>query len=213
MLPKLIFAMLFTGVFIQFQSVNAQQIIPLYTSKTLINNNLFIKSDSGVLKITAYQPNIVGISFSANQKISHDTSTLCKPQNIRVTQNIDDVFFATDSLLIIINKFDLSVRFLKKQNEMLLLSCGAYFLTKSPKTLSFTSAENEKFSLKKFKKPHKNVDFCHKTKHRCNLYLSALTKNCSLYFKNSSKQKTKFFLKSNSLSLTGISDFIFLAGN
>lgn len=119
----------------------AQQIIPIYTSKSLKNNTLNIVSDSGYLSITAYNANIIKFCLSKEKNLA-DTANKNKPLNIRVTQNLENVYFTTDSLIILVNKYDLSIRILNKQ-EKLLTENKSFFMNNPKQQLLFNLDKNE----------------------------------------------------------------------
>ena len=117
-------------------SAQSASFLPLYKSKTLDQQTLSIASDSGRLQITALKPNVIKVDY-LKLGDSTDINSSNKKLNIRVTQNLDDVFLATDSLWVIINKMDLSIRFLKKGNEALLSRTFSYFINNQDNKLRF----------------------------------------------------------------------------
>lgn len=136
MIFRIICCTFFSLFFIQAVKAQSQQIIPIYNTKTLEQNTLKIYSDSGLLAITAYKANVVKVKYFG--KSQSDFLPVYRANlNIRVTQNLDDIFFATDSLWVIVNKFDLSVRFLKKENEQLFIKNPSYFLDNTNHSVSF----------------------------------------------------------------------------
>lgn len=215
---RIILIVLFLLIFTKVKTVEAQQIIPIYSAKSLQNNTLTINSDSGNLRITVYQADVIKITFNDDLKPQFDSvNTPKKPINIRVTQNLDDIFFATDSLWVIVSKFDLSIRFLKKQNEELLLKCNSYFLNNNPKLFSFTVNDDEKLSVgnsMKIKKHNTATDKCQlKIRSKKPMIISA--KAYALYFNNATRQKLRLTVQDSSMNISGkqsIKSFIFLSG-
>ncbi len=143
-----------------FADAQSQQVVPIYTSKNLTNNTLIITCDSGRLAVTAYKANVIKVQFFRKSDSTEVGEETFEKQNIRVTQNLDDVFFATDSLWVIVNKLDLSIRFLKKQDEELLLKNESYFLNNPHQAISFLlNAEDKPLfrEAKKFKSRAKRI--------------------------------------------------------
>ncbi|RKD17106.1 hypothetical protein BCY91_02875 [Pelobium manganitolerans] len=121
-----------------FQNAKAQSnyLIPIYNQKELLGNTLFLSSDSGNLAVTACHPNLIRIDYSIA------TSPIQKKQtettlNLRVTQNLDAVFFETDSLWVIINKADLAVKFMQKPHQAIVLKSDPYLIKNPAKGFKF----------------------------------------------------------------------------
>lgn len=174
---------------------NAQQIIPIYNSKNLENNTLTIYSDSGNLAITAYKANVVRISF-----LNHKADTL-KPVNklnIRVTQNLDDIFFATDSLWVVVSKFDLSIKFLRKKDERLLAKNTSYFVHNDKHTITFSLNKDDNPIFFEAKTPDKIKTLSKGKKKLCSPMILS-PKGYALAVKNATEKKTRisFSAKAN----------------
>ncbi|WP_017259974.1 hypothetical protein [Pedobacter arcticus] len=203
------------------QLVDAQsQLIPIYNSKNLVNNTLKIKSDSGSLNITAYSANVIKLTFSDVKTDSNIVSSSGSPLNIRVTQNLDDIFFATDSLWVIVSKYDLSVRFLKKKNEELLVKNSSFFLANQSHNIGFSLSADDTpnlFEGNKIRsvKLNKDKPFIGKKK-MCNPLLIS-PKGYALFVKSASKEKTKISTAVNhqiKFELdSSLNTFYFLSGN
>ncbi len=222
MIFRLISFAVLSFLFTQITKVQAQQIIPIYNSKNLKNNTLIIKSDSGNLNITAYKANVIKLTFfDKPTKAEKNTSVSSKEHlNIRVTQNLEDVFFATDSLWVIVNKFDLSVRFLKKHTEELLLKFDSYFLNNATKSVSFVLQNDEVLSFIDLKRQKKDSDLAgslkalHRKKSTCKPLLVS-KKGYALYFKNLSKKKVKINIEELGVKIKSPftpNSFFFLSG-
>lgn len=220
MIHRIISVTLFLLLFACSLNAQTQQIIPIYSSKNLKNNTLKIYSDSGSLNIAALKGNVIKLTFFdklAKSDMDSLTSS-SKSLNIRVTQNLDDIFFATDSLWVVVNKFDLSVRFLKKQNEELLLKCNSYFLNNADKSISFFLQENENLTVVDLKKLNKGASPKLKKLHgiskKCNPLIVS-EKGYALCVKNPSRNKVKITTKNNALKVDERfipKTFLFLSG-
>lgn len=131
------------SLFFIAESCFSQQILPIYNSKSLYNSTLNIFSDSGNLSITAYNANIIKFTLS-KEKILADTVSFLKPinVNVRVTQNLESVFFTTDSLIIVVNKFDLGIK-LMTIKEKLLTENQSFFVNNPERILRYSLAKEE----------------------------------------------------------------------
>lgn len=177
----------------QIAGVDAQQIIPIYNSKNLVHNTLKIKSDSGSLNITAYNAATIELTFCNQQTLPNPgvANSTSRRLNIRVTQNLDDIFFATDSLWVIVNKYDSSVRFLKKQTEELLAKCNSYFLNNEDKAISFTLSADDLPSLFNGGKEIGKVSKCFRSRKKLKTPVLVSPKGYVLLIENPSKRKVK----------------------
>lgn len=177
----------------QIASVDAQQIIPIYNSKNLVHNTLKIKSDSGSLNITAYNAATIELTFYNQQTLPNPSvaNSTSRRLNIRVTQNLDDIFFATDSLWVIVNKYDSSVRFLKKQTEELLAKCNSYFLNNEDKAISFTLSADDLPSLFNGGKEIGKVSKRFRSRKKLKMPVLVSPKGYVLLIENPSKRKVK----------------------
>jgi hypothetical protein len=221
MIHRIISVTLFLLLFTCSVNAQTQQIIPIYSSKNLKNNTLKIYSDSGSLNIAALKGNVIKLTFFdklAKSDMDSLTSS-SKSLNIRVTQNLDDIFFATDSLWVVVNKFDLSVRFLKKQNEELLLKCNSYFLNNADKSISFALQENENLTVVYLKKLNKGASPKLKKLHGISKKFNPLIvseKGYALCVKKPSRNKVKITTKNNALKVDERfvpKTFLFLSGS
>ncbi|MBC7654444.1 MAG: DUF4968 domain-containing protein [Oligoflexus sp.] len=116
--------------------VEAQNLKPfkIYDHKKLEENNLKVYSEDGVISLTAVKPDVIKVYFSALPDINYMVKT-DKMVYVRVTQNLDDIFMQTDSLLIIINKLDFSIKY-KSIKEKLFLA-NDVIIDKSKSFLNF----------------------------------------------------------------------------
>ncbi|WP_379041406.1 hypothetical protein [Pedobacter alpinus] len=121
------------------------------------NSTLNIFSDSGNLSITAYNANIIKLTLS-KEKITPDTTSTLKPVNVRVTQNLESIFFTTDSLIIAVAKFDLSIKIMNKL-EKLLTENKSFFINNPKQNLLYSLEKEEVFlSVSKRGKTSKKLD-------------------------------------------------------
>jgi len=221
MIYRIIYVTLVLMLFTFFVNAQTQQIIPIYSSKNLKNNILQIYSDSGSLNIAALKADVIKLTFfDKSAKPDKDSLTLpSKLLNIRVTQNLDDIFFATDSLWVIVDKFDLSFRFLKKQNEELLLKCNSYFLSNEDKTVSFPLQPNENLTVVDLKKLNKGASPKLKELHRKSTMCKPVIvseKGYALCIKNLSEKRVKITAEGQDLNVEEPftpKHFLFLSGN
>ncbi len=149
--------------FIFFSSIlqlKAQESFDLkvYDYKKLENQTLSVFAEHGVISLSAIKPNVIKVNFSSLQ---NNEKLILKEDNgvyVRVTQNLDDIFMLTDSLLIVINKFDFSIKF-EKRNEKIYTINKYVFQKDKQSALTFSMQKEEKFyySKKKLKK-----DLCYK---------------------------------------------------
>lgn len=125
-----------------------QQILPIYNQKKIINNTVYISSDSGDISFKFYSPSLVDVNLSKSAIVETEISPF-KKIPVRVTQNIENVYLTTDSLLIIVNKFDLSVEFLTAKEEKLTKLKG-YFIANPEQCLRFSQNLDESFQIEKY---------------------------------------------------------------
>jgi hypothetical protein len=89
--------------------------LKVYDHKSQEGQTLKIYAENGLIALTAYQPNIIKITYLKTAQEEIDTSSLITQRplktNVRITQNLDDIFMTTDSLIVIINKYDFSIKF------------------------------------------------------------------------------------------------------
>ncbi|MBK0383185.1 hypothetical protein I5M32_09465 [Pedobacter sp. SD-b] len=123
--------------------------LKVYDHKKLENQTLKIFSENGIISLRALKPNVIKVGFSSLP----DLDPKPKQNNgvyVRVTQNLDDVFMQTDSLLIIINKLNFSIKY-KSLKEKLYTINTFDNLSGSDKNLVFLTAEDEVLSYSKNK--------------------------------------------------------------
>lgn len=221
MIFKTILTALFSLFLVEAVHAQTEQVIPIYNSKVLVGNTLEISSDSGTLALTAYKANVIKLTFEI-QKATNATfiDSVATPLNIRATQNLDEIFFSTDSLWVVISKFDLSVRFLKKHNEELLLKSASFFLNNIEKSFSFELRKDEKLQVVDLKR-WEDIDLSSKGKklrqkrNVCKPVIFSAA-GYALYFKNSTNKKVQLVTKDHQFKVNGSfypKSFFFLSGD
>ncbi|MBD3749774.1 MAG: DUF4968 domain-containing protein [Sphingobacteriales bacterium] len=108
---------------------------------------LKVYAENGWIELTAYQPNVVKVSYLKNHKQLLDSSyvVVAKPYPtfVRVAQNLDNIFFETDSLFITINKWNFNIHFEGVKHKLLTNNNLAYTISDSLKVLDFSLAPQE----------------------------------------------------------------------
>src|SRR6476619_161909 len=103
----LFIAVLFSPIFLKAQSINSSNTYDHMEYHG--DQTLKVYAENGFVELTAYQANVIKVTYHKNnQPITNSSDRVVKkPQEIyvRVTQNLDDIFFMTDSLYITINKW------------------------------------------------------------------------------------------------------------
>jgi oligosaccharide 4-alpha-D-glucosyltransferase len=130
-------------------SAYAQNIKQLkaYDRKELLNQTLKIYAEKGLLALTVYQANMIKVSYYQDENQKPDSSYVVisepKETKFKVSQNLDDIFLTTDSLIVIVNKLNFSIKFLKSNEQPLCINTKASELVDSIKQLNFTLHSNE----------------------------------------------------------------------
>lgn len=108
---------------------------------------LKIYAENGLIELTAFQPNVVKVSYLKNDKQQLDSSyvVVAKPYPtfVRVAQNLDNIFFETDSLFITINKWNFNIHFEGVKHKLLTNNNLAYSISDTLKALDFSLAPQE----------------------------------------------------------------------
>ncbi|OAQ40491.1 hypothetical protein A5893_05965 [Pedobacter psychrophilus] len=176
--------------------VEAQNLEPfkIYDHKKLEENSLKVYSEKGVICLTALKPDVIKVNFSTLPEANPILKTN-KSIYVRVTQNLDDIFMQTDSLLIIINKLDFSIKY-KSLTEKLFFVNDNVSINDSCNVLGFKLDNNQKFSDSKGKKLR---DKSYKFKNQ-KLILS--TNNYSILFKTEDGGLLKMDNETSKLTLS-----------
>nr|MBC7612671.1 hypothetical protein [Pseudopedobacter sp.] len=180
--------------------------LKVYDHKKLENQTLSVFSEHGVVSLYAIKPNVIKVNFSS---LKNNEKLVLKDKNdvyVRVTQNLDDIFMLTDSLLIVINKFDFSIKF-EKRNEAIYTINNYVFQKDDQSALTFSVQLEEKFyNSKKYLKeelyPKKTIQPIYSVKG----YGILFENNQWVYSQN--KDLAKFTFEKSDKELS----FIFLSG-
>ena len=129
----------FLALFV-FCNCFSQEAIELqnYDHKTLEESTLKIFAENGSIELTVINPNLIKVCYLQKIKSSDVKNVKTNQEFIRVTQNLENIYMLTDSLLIVISKLDFSIKFLNKKEQLYTTS----------QNISF---ENEGLSLKFYK--------------------------------------------------------------
>ena len=201
---KLFLILLFVSpIFLNAQNLETFKI---YDHKKQEGNNLKVYAENGLISLTAVKPNVIKLSFLTLPELK-PFSNIDKEIYVRVTQNLDDIFMQTDSLLIIINKIDFSIKFENLRGKIYLAqktfrfdsnNDTIDFLTKTPQSFYLKNRELKekkyKFSGSKIIQSDKgySISFCEDKKWNFELKDSLLhfvknaDKNLTFYFKKES---------------------------
>lgn len=145
-------------LFVEAQNLGS---LKIYDHKKLESNNLKVFAENGIISITALKPNVIKVDFSTLPELN----LMSKTDNevyVRVTQNLDDIFMQTDSLLIIINKLDFSIKY-KSIKEKLFLVNDFVSINDTDNVLRFKLTNNQKFNDAKGKN---QIHKTYKVKHQ-----------------------------------------------
>lgn len=93
-----------------------------YDHKKLDGQTLKVYSETGLISLTALKPNVIKVSFLKSDSLNNNEIVKGEKVFVRVTQNLDDIFMQTDSLLIVINKLDFSIKFEKRNEEIYVIN-------------------------------------------------------------------------------------------
>ena len=132
-----------------FCSAYAQKrdLLKTYDHKTLHAQSLKVYADSGLLTLTVYQSNMIKVSFlkDKNQKADSSYVVIANPKetDFKVSQNLDEIFLITDSIIVCVNKIDFSVKFQKRDEKLLSINTNAFEISNQTKQLIFALNPNE----------------------------------------------------------------------
>ncbi|MEO5909514.1 MAG: hypothetical protein ABIP95_01440 [Pelobium sp.] len=120
---KINFVIFFIFIFFLPYLVRAQDnFLNTYDHKKLEGQTLKVYSETGLVSLTALKPNIIKVSFLKSDALNNKDLIKGEEVFVRVTQNLDDIFMQTDSLLIIISKIDFSIKFEKSNEEIYVIN-------------------------------------------------------------------------------------------
>ena len=89
-----------------------------YDHKTLVESTLKIYAENGSIELTVINPNLIKVCYLQKIKSSEVKNVKTNQEFIRVTQNLENIYMLTDSLLIVISKLDFSIKFLNKKEQI-----------------------------------------------------------------------------------------------
>ncbi|TKC00243.1 alpha-glucosidase domain-containing protein [Pedobacter cryophilus] len=152
--------------------------LDIYDHKEFENQTLKVFSDNGLIKLQVIKANIIKVNFykkaapEIQEEQKADTSV-----DVRITQNLDDIFMQTDSLLVIINKLDFKIKFQTTKEQLYTIN-QSVSLSDSCHSFSLSTTKNEDF----FK--HKNRKLKQKIYKMKTLKAIYSSKKYALYFQD-----------------------------
>ena len=152
---KLFLILLF--VFPIFLNAQNLETFKIYDHKKQEGNNLRVYAENGLISLTAVKPNVIKLNFLTLPQLN-PISNIDKEIYVRVTQNLDDIFMQTDSLLIIINKLDFSIKFENLRGKIYLTQ-KAFSFESNNDTIDFLNKMPQSFYLKNRKLREKKYKF------------------------------------------------------
>jgi hypothetical protein len=152
---KLFLILLFVSpIFLNAQNLETFKI---YDHKKQEGNNLRVYAENGLISLTAVKHNVIKLSFLTLSELN-PISNIDKEIYVRVTQNLDDIFMQTDSLLIIINKIDFSIKFENLRGKIYLAQKTFRFDSNND-TIDFLTKTQQSFYLKNRELKEKKYKF------------------------------------------------------
>ena len=100
--------------------------LKVYDHKKLTGNTLKVFAEDGLVAITVIKPNLVELAF-LKQDVAITAAKEKTPEDnyIRVTQNLENIYLQTDSLILVISKLTFSIQFKSYKNQTLLVADSA----------------------------------------------------------------------------------------
>lgn len=187
-----------------FLGVYAQEPSPLktYDHKQLDGQTLKVYAENGLISLTAYQPNMIKVIYLKNDLQKPDSSyvVISNPlqTQVKITQNLDDIFMTTDSLIVIINKLNFSIKFQNRKEKLLSINAQAFEFKDSIKVLNFNLSPEESiyglgsraipldrkgYRLENYHQPHYNYAYGEENLNNSVPFLSS-NKGYGIYFDN-----------------------------
>ncbi len=140
-------------ILISFGFAKAQEntFLKVYDHKKLTGNTLKVFAEDGLVAITVIKPNLVELAF-LKKDINTETSNdkIAEENYIRVTQNLENIYLQTDSLMLVISKLNFSIQFKSFKNQTLLVVDSAQINNQYSK-IKFTTAKETSFKNTKGK--------------------------------------------------------------
>ena len=136
--------------------------LKVYDHKKLTGNTLKVFAEDGLVAITVIKPNLVEVAF-LKQDVAIAAAKEKTPEDnyIRVTQNLENIYLQTDSLMLVISKLNFSIQFKSYKNQTLLVADSAQINNQfssvkftAVKASSFKNTKGKAFKVKDY--PIKN---------------------------------------------------------
>ena len=152
-----------------------------YDHKEFEKQTLKVFSDSGVIQLQVISPNFIKLSFSKRSDLEKaETISQSNLVYVRITQNLESIYMQTDSMIIVINKLDFSIKFQNLKERLYAVNQNISFSNEGL-NLKFSITEDERFyNSKQNKLKHKKYSL-HKLKS------ISSSKNYELLFDKNSK--------------------------
>ena len=187
-----------------FLGVYAQEPYRLktYDHKQQNGQTLKVYAENGLILLTAYQPNMVKVTYLKSDLQQPDSSyvVISKPleTQVKITQNLDDIFMTTDSIIVIINKLNFSIKFQNRKEKSLAINANAFELKDSLKVLDFNLKSDESiyglgsraipldrkgYRLENYHQPHYNYAYGEENLNNSVPFLSS-NEGYGIYFDN-----------------------------
>ena len=90
-----------------------------YDHKEFEKQTLKVFSDNGVIQLLVISPNLIKVSFSKKSDLEKSENiSLSDLVYVRITQNLENIYMQTDSMLIVISKLDFSIQFQNRKEQL-----------------------------------------------------------------------------------------------
>jgi hypothetical protein len=140
-------------ILVGFGFANAQDntFLKVYDHKKLTGNTLKVFAEDGLVAITVIKPNLVEVAFLKQDVAIEAVKEKIPEENyLRVTQNLENIYLQTDSLMLVISKLNFSIQFKSYKNQTLLVVDSAQ-INNQFSTVKFTAAKASSFKNTKGK--------------------------------------------------------------
>ena len=90
-----------------------------YDHKEFEKQTLKVFSENGVIQLLVISPNLIKVSFSKKSDLEKSENiSLSDLVYVRITQNLENIYMQTDSMLIVISKLDFSIQFQNRKEQL-----------------------------------------------------------------------------------------------
>ena len=128
-----------------FAKAQENNFLKVYDHKKLTGNTLKIFAEEGLIAISVLKPNLVEVAFLKEDINSEESLDKSNSENyIRVTQNLENIYLQTDSLMLVVSKLDFSVLFKTYKGQTILKADSAQMNDEFSK-LNFVAAKETSF--------------------------------------------------------------------